>query len=184
MPESREGKPAARSRINRIAGAFAALTGQAPPRPPLPHILAATLAVTIPLLILGAVADATHLALLTPPMAATAALIVGGPDLPLAQPRNVILGHLIGGLIGLALAIWFGGSILVGALAAGLSFGAMLLIRCAHSPGAATAMLLVTMPPEHPPRFLLVLMASAALVVAAGLVANRIRRLRYPAYWW
>ncbi|WP_458451541.1 HPP family protein [Corynebacterium freneyi] len=184
MPESRKRKRAAGPRRNRVTGAFAALAGQAPPRSPLPHILAATLAVTIPLLILGAVADATHLALLTPPMAATAALIVGGPDLPLAQPRNVLLGHLIGGLIGLALAVWFGGSILVGGLAAGLAFGAMLLLRCAHSPGAATAMLLVTMPPEHPPRFLLVLLASAVLVVAAGLVANRVRRLRYPAYWW
>ena len=60
----------------------------------------------------------------------------------------------------------------------------MLVLRCAHSPGAATAMLLVTMPPEHSLRFLPVLIASAALVVAAGLVANRIRRLRYPAYWW
>lgn len=171
-------------RTNRVAGAFAALSSQAPPRPPLLHILTATVAVTIPLIVLGAAADATHLALLIPPMAATAALIVGGPDLPLAQPRNVILGHLIGGLIGLALTVWFGGSILVGGLAAGLAFGAMLLLRCAHSPGAATAMLLVTIPPEHPPRFLLVLLASAVLVVAAGLVANRVRRLRYPAYWW
>lgn len=171
-------------RTNPVAGAFAALASQAPPRPPLLHILTATIAVTIPLLILGAAADATHLALLIPPMAATAALIVGGPDLPLAQPRNVILGHLIGGVIGLALATWFGGSILVGGLAAGLAFGTMLLLRCAHSPGAATAMLLVTMPPEQPPRFMLVLMASAVMVIAAGLVANRVRRLRYPAYWW
>jgi len=27
-------------------------------------------------------------------------------------------------------------------------------------------------------------MASAVMVIAAGLVANRVRRLRYPAYWW
>lgn len=171
-------------RTNPVAGAFAALASQAPPRPPLLHILTATIAVTIPLLILGAAADATHLALLIPPMAATAALIVGGPDLPLAQPRNVILGHLIGALIGIALAAAWPGLILVGGVAAGLAFGAMLLLRSAHSPGAATAMLLVVLPTEDPWLFLAVLMASAVLSVTAGLVANRVRRLRYPAYWW
>lgn len=167
-----------------VGGAFAALASQAPPRPPLAHILGATVGVTIPLIALGAAADATDLALLIPPMAATAALIVGGPDLPLAQPRNIVLGHLLGALIGLGLAHWFGGSVLVGGLAAGLAFGAMLLLRCAHSPGAATAMLLVTIPPAVPARFLAVLMASAVLVIFAGLAANRLRRLRYPAYWW
>ena len=60
----------------------------------------------------------------------------------------------------------------------------MLLLRSAHSPGAATAMLLVTIPPAVPWRFMLVLMASAVIVITAGLVANRARRLRYPAYWW
>lgn len=179
-----DGSRTRRARRGRVAAAFSAMAGQAPPRPPVLHIISATLALMVPLIILGAAADATDLALLIPPMAATAALIIGGPDLPLAQPRNVILGHLIGGLIGLALATWFGGSILVGGLAAGLAFGTMLLLRCAHSPGAATAMLLVTMPPEQPPRFMLVLMASAVMVIAAGLVANRVRRLRYPAYWW
>lgn len=176
--------PHPRRRRNLVGTAFQALASKAPPRPPLSHVLTATLAVTLPLAFIGFAADHTHIALLIPPMAATVALIVGGPDLPLAQPRNVILGHLVGGLIGLALATWFGGSILVGGLAAGLAFGTMLLLRCAHSPGAATAMLLVTMPPEHPPRFMLVLTASAVMVIAAGLVANRVRRLRYPAYWW
>ncbi|MFD5869057.1 HPP family protein [Corynebacterium sp. NPDC060344] len=171
-------------RTNRVAAAFATFASKSPERPPLLHILTATVAVTLPLLILGAAADATHLALLIPPMAATAALIVGGPDLPLAQPRNVMLGHFIGGIIGLALAAWFGGSVLVGGLAAGVAFGVMLLLRCAHSPGAATAMLVVTLPPEFPARFMLVLMASGVMVITAGLVANRVRRLQYPAYWW
>ena len=179
-----DGSRTRRARRGRVAAAFSAMAGQAPPRPPVLHILSATLALMVPLIILGAAADATDLALLIPPMAATAALIIGGPDLPLAQPRNVILGHLIGGGIGLLLSLWFGGSALAGGVAAGLAFGAMLLLRSAHSPGAATAMLLVTIPPAVPWRFMLVLMASAVIVITAGLVANRARRLRYPAYWW
>ena len=103
-----DGSRARRARRGRVAAAFSAMAGQAPPRPPVLHILSATLALMVPLIILGAAADATDLALLIPPMAATAALIIGGPDLPLAQPRNVILGHLIGGGIGLLLSLGFG----------------------------------------------------------------------------
>ncbi len=154
-----DGSRTRRARRGRVAAAFSAMAGQAPPRPPVLHIISATLALMVP-------------------------LIIGGPDLPLAQPRNVILGHLIGGGIGLLLSLWFGGSALAGGVAAGLAFGAMLLLRSAHSPGAATAMLLVTIPPAVPWRFMLVLMASAVIVITAGLVANRARRLRYPAYWW
>ena len=176
--------PHPRRRRNLVGTAFQALASKAPPRPPLSHVLTATLAVTLPLAFIGFAADHTHIALLIPPMAATVALIVGGPDLPLAQPRNVILGHLIGALIGVALAAAWPGLILVGGVAAGLAFGAMLLLRSAHSPGAATAMLLVVLPTEDPWLFLAVLMASAVLSVTAGLVANRVRRLRYPAYWW
>ncbi|WP_295629305.1 HPP family protein [uncultured Corynebacterium sp.] len=171
-------------RRGRVAAAFSALSGNAPPRPPLLHVATATLAVTITLAVIGAAADATDLALLIPPMAATVALIVGAPDLPLAQPRNVIVGHLVGGAVGTAAAAWFGPSVLVGGVAAGLTFGLMLLLRSAHSPGAATAMLLVVLPTGDPWRFMAVLVASSALVVVAGLAANRIRRLRYPAYWW
>lgn len=171
-------------RGGRVAAAFEAMAGSAPPRPPFLHVVSATVAVVIPLAVIGFAADRTHVALLIPPMAATAALIVGGPDLPLAQPRNVVVGHLAGALVGLACAAAMPGSVLAGGVAAGLAFGAMLMLRSAHSPGAATAMLMVTMPPEGPGPFVAVLMASAVLVIAAGLVANRVRRLRYPAYWW
>ncbi|MET7362138.1 HPP family protein [Streptomyces sp. NPDC005562] len=40
--------------------------------------------------------------MLIPPLAASAAIIHGAPRLPLAQPRSVIVGHLLCAAVGYA----------------------------------------------------------------------------------
>lgn len=59
--------------------------------------LGATLAIA---LLSFADASSQHWVLLMAPFGATAVLVFGVPASPLAQPRNVIAGHLITALIG------------------------------------------------------------------------------------
>lgn len=164
------------------------IASAAPPRPPLQHIALASIAVSLPLMTLAILARNVSDLLFLPPIGAAMALIVGAPNLPLAQPRNVVLGHLIGCLTGTVVLHLMGSSIITSAVAAGLAFALMLLARAAHSPATATAMITVLMP--HGPgladdfRFTGFIFASSVMIVVLGIAANRLRRIRYPDYWW
>lgn len=72
-------------------------------------------------------------------MGASAAILFIIPHSPLAQPWPLVGGHLISAIIGIACAQWFANIAISSACAAGSSILAMLLLRCLHPPGAATA---------------------------------------------
>lgn len=73
---------------------------------------------------------------------ASAVLVFGATNSPLAQPRNLVLGHLISALIGVSVCklvpemLW-----LSSALAVSLSIVAMQITRTMHPPGGATALI-------------------------------------------
>lgn len=73
---------------------------------------------------------------------ATAVLIFGATNSPLAQPRNLIGGHLISAIVGVCVlklipdTVW-----LSSALAVSLSIVAMQITKTMHPPGGATALI-------------------------------------------
>ena len=73
---------------------------------------------------------------------ATAVLVYGATNSPLAQPRNLVGGHLISAFIGVALhklipeEVW-----LSSALAVSLSIVMMQITKTLHPPGGATALI-------------------------------------------
>lgn len=164
------------------------IASEAPPRPPLRHIIAASVAVSLPLMTLALISTSVSDLLFLPPIGAAMALIVGAPNLPLAQPRNVVVGHLIGCTTGIATLHMLGSTIIAAAVATGVAFALMLLARAAHSPATATAMVTVLMPHGHGLandfRFIGFIFASSIMIVVLGILANRLRGLRYPTYWW
>ncbi|MEV7420641.1 HPP family protein [Streptomyces sp. NPDC089919] len=158
---------------------------QAPARPgPLAvfHSISAVTAVLLGLVALGAM---IHEPVLIPPLAASAALVHSAPTLPLAQPRSVIVGHLLASGTGFAVLAAAGSSGWAAAVAAGLALALNLLARTPHSPAVATAVVIVLQHPS-PARFVPLLFASTVLLVLTGYAASRVRRgsPRYPAYWW
>ncbi len=163
---------------------FGFLRSQAPPRPPLKSIVVASLTVSAPLMALALLATQVSDLLLLPPLGAAVALIIGAPDLPLAQPRNVVMGHIIGVTVGITCLTYLGSSIFSAAIGAGVTFALMLIFRCAHSPATATAMVTVLIPHGEDLRFFVFVTSSALLVVLLGMVVNRIRGVQYPDYWW
>ncbi|MEU3404478.1 HPP family protein [Streptomyces sp. NPDC006670] len=157
----------------------------APPRPSAVAAFHSVSAATTVLLALVAIGAAIHEPVLIPPLAASAALVHSAPTLPLAQPRGVIVGHLIGAACGYAVLAGAGSSAWAAALAAGLTLALLTLARTPHSPAVATAVVTVLQSPA-PARFVPLLFGSTVLLVLTGYAGSRIRRTapRYPAYWW
>lgn len=83
------------------------------------------------------------MAWLMAPLGATAVLVFGVPDSPLANAKNVVLGHLITALIGVAFLQSIGPSALGLALATGTAVSAMLLTRTTHPPAGANPLLIM-----------------------------------------
>ncbi|PKH87506.1 HPP family protein [Colwellia sp. Bg11-28] len=82
-------------------------------------------------------------ALLMAPFGATAVLVFGVPDSPLAQPKNVILGHFITAFIGVVFVQYVGVTPLTLALATGLGVTAMLASKTTHPPAGANPILIM-----------------------------------------
>ena len=88
-------------------------------------------------------ANLGDIALLMAPFGATAVLVFGVPTSPLAQPKNVILGHLITAFIGVVFTQYVGVTPLTLALATGLGVTAMLLSKTTHPPAGANPILIM-----------------------------------------
>ncbi|WP_323189318.1 HPP family protein [Kitasatospora sp. NBC_00240] len=164
--------------------AIARFASKAPARPPAAFLAVATAGGVAGLVLLVAVGKLLALPVLIPPLAASAALVLAAPALPLAQPRSVVGGQLVSALVGFAALAVGGGSLWTAAVAGGLAIGAMAAARTPHSPAAATSVIVVlTQPPAL--RFLGMLALATVLLVLVGVLAGRSgRTARYPAYWW
>ncbi|MBX9427201.1 MULTISPECIES: HPP family protein [Streptomyces] len=162
------------------------MAGRAPARPAPAAAFHNVSAATAALLGLVAIGAVIHEPVLIPPLAASAALVHCAPALPLAQPRSVVVGHLLGAAAGYAVAaVAAQGSAWAAALAAGLTLALTTLARTPHSPACATAVVIVLQAPA-PGRFVPLLFGSTVLLVVTAFAASRVRRgsPRYPAYWW
>lgn len=85
----------------------------------------------------------SEFAMLMAPFGATAVIIFGLPTSPLAQPRNVVFGHLITAFIGIFFTQFIGVTAFTLALATGLAVSAMLLTKMTHPPAGANPMLIM-----------------------------------------
>lgn len=74
-------------------------------------------------------------------MGASAVLLFAVPHGPMSQPWNVIGGHVISALIGVAMHKLIADPVVGAGLAAGLAITAMLYLGCLHPPGGASAVI-------------------------------------------
>lgn len=121
--------------------------------------------------------------LMMAPFGASCFLAFAVPESPLAQPRNIVFGHLISSLVGLAVLSIFGPGWPGMALAVGLAVSAMMWSGTGHAPaGADPAVIFVLQPGLD---FLLTpVLSGALLIVVVALLFNNMRRgKRYPVYW-
>lgn len=130
------------------------------------------------------------LVLLIGSMGASAVLVYGAIKSPLAQPRNLIGGHVISGLVGvLSFQLFHGNMVVASAFAVSVAIAAMSLTRTLHPPGGATALIAVIGGDKiHNLGFLYPFVpagAGALVLLIVALVSNNIARSRrYPEYWF
>jgi CBS-domain-containing membrane protein len=132
----------------------------------------------------------SDLLLLIAPFGASAVLIYGAVKSPLAQPRNLVGGHLLSAAVGVtALKLLGPQPGLAAAVAVSVSIMLMHATRTLHPPGGATALVAILGGPKiQNLGYLFVLMPVGAgvllLLVVALLFNNLLPRRRYPEFWW
>jgi CBS-domain-containing membrane protein len=133
--------------------------------------------------------EGADLVLLIGSFGASAVLIYGAVKSPLAQPRNLLGGHLISALIGVsAYKLLFPHLWLAAALAVATAIALMHATKTLHPPGGATALIAVIGGPKIAALgYFYVLMpvgaGAAIMLVVALLVNNLAPHRRYPEFW-
>jgi CBS-domain-containing membrane protein len=136
------------------------------------------------LALLGLVSLWSGSVLVVAPLGASCVLLFAYPASPLAQPRNLVLGNLLGGLVGVLLAGMVGQGPLVLALAVALTILLGQVWRCLHPPAGGMAFLAVFL--GMPWGFLLfpVLAGSVLLLVLAWAFSRWVPGAApYPRHW-
>lgn len=134
--------------------------------------------------------DTADLPLMIGSFGASAVLIYGAIKSPLAQPRNLVGGHILSGFIGvasyqcLASHTW-----LAAAVAVSTSIALMHATKTLHPPGGATALIAVIGGEKiHTLGFLYPLIPAglgAVVMLAVALLVNNIpKSRRYPEFWF
>lgn len=93
---------------------------------------------------LGETGQETGVLLLMASFGPSCVLVFALPQSPLAQPRNVIGGHLLSAAAGLAALSLFGASPLSMALGVALSIFVMAITATLHPPGAANPAIIIS----------------------------------------
>lgn len=129
------------------------------------------------------------LMLLIAPFGASAVLVYGAPRSPLAQPRNLVGGHMVSALVGvLCWKLLHDFPWLAAALAVSTAIALMHATKTLHPPGGATALFAVIGPETvHRAGFMYVLVPSTVgplfLLLVALLINNLTPTRRYPETW-
>ncbi len=123
---------------------------------------------------------------------ASSVLIYGVINSPLAQPRNLVGGHVLSACIGVTVyhllpqELW-----LAGALAVALAIVGMQITKTLHPPGGATALIAVIGSPQLKALgywyVLVPVLAGVLLLLLVAVVVNNLTPTRqYPAnkYWY
>lgn len=134
--------------------------------------------------------DAHDLPLMIGSFGASAVLVYGAVRSPLAQPRNLVGGHVLSAAVGVACwKLLHHQPWLAEAAAVATAIAVMHATRTLHPPGGATALIAVIGSPQiHDLGFFYVLMPATIgplILLAIGLLVNNIpASRRYPEIWF
>ncbi|MEZ6855074.1 HPP family protein [Halodesulfovibrio aestuarii] len=168
-------------------------TTQSPPRVASSEVIWSWIGAFLGIVLVGSfqtiIVDSIGRSLLVGSFGATAVLVYGAIRSPLAQPRNVLGGHILSALVGV-FSYQLAGDItwLAAALAVSTAIALMHVTKTLHPPGGATALIAVIGGDSiHELGYLYALIPiglGAVLLLAVALVVNNIPKQRhYPEFW-
>ena len=169
--------------------------GKSPPRVPLKEVLVSWIGAFLGIFSVGFLGHQVQLEqqdilFLIGSFGASAVLLYGTPGVPLAQPRNLMGGHILSALTGVLMNGWIAEPLyLSGALSVATAIAVMHLTKTTHPPGGATALIAVIGGERvHQLGFLYVLspvaLGALIMLVVALIVNNLTSFRRYPVFWW
>jgi CBS-domain-containing membrane protein len=125
--------------------------------------------------------------MIVPSMGASAVLLFAAPHAPFSQPWNVIGGHAISAIVGVACWQWIPDFAVAASASVGLAIGTMYFARCIHPPGGATALAAVIGAEKlHDLGYAYVyepILLNAAIILLVAIAFNGLFRWRrYPAH--
>jgi CBS-domain-containing membrane protein len=133
--------------------------------------------------------EGTDLVMIIGSFGASAVLIYGAIRSPLAQPRNLIGGHIVGAIIGVtAYKLLHNQMWLASAVAVATAIAIMHATKTLHPPAGATALIAVIGSPKiHSLGYLYAVIPAGSgafvMLVIAVLINNIPKTRQYPEYW-
>ena len=121
--------------------------------------------------------------LIAAPFGAAAVLVFAVPNSPLAQPRNLIFGNLLGGIISVVMVYLFGSEPWVMALSVATAIKVMQLTKTLHPPGGAVALVGVMSQASWDFVLTPVLAGSIVLLFCTLVFNNLMPERSYPRHW-
>jgi CBS-domain-containing membrane protein len=155
-----------------------------PPRPPYHVIAIAAAGACLALALAAVLSSSLSVTLVLGSFGATCLLLFGYPDIPFAQPRNVIAGHFLSSFVGLAFLALFGPHWWTMALATGLAIALMIYTRTVHPPAGANPVIVYLSQPDWSFLFFPTLFGAVILTAISLVYNNATRENRYPRYWF
>ena len=133
--------------------------------------------------------DETDMVMIIGSFGASAVLIYGAIKSPLAQPRNLLGGHVFSAIVGVSCYQLLGSQMwLASAVAVATAIALMHATKTLHPPGGATALIAVIGSDKiHALGYLYAIIPAglgAVVMLAVALVVNNIpQSRRYPEFW-
>ncbi|WP_173912620.1 HPP family protein [Acinetobacter sp. Marseille-Q1618] len=156
------------------------------PRPKNQDILRAFVGGSVTIFILLLLSEWSGYTWIMAPFGASCVLLYAVSQSPLAQPRNIILGHFIAAATGLICLKLLGINLLSIAVSVGAAIALMQYLRCVHPPaGANPLVILLTAQTVHYDWYFLifpVLLGAIVLVMVALVVNNFQTQQKWPMY--
>lgn len=155
------------------------------PRPPmsLRYAVWSFLSATLGILAICEITALVGHPLLIGSFGASAVLLFGANDSPLAQPRNLIGGHVLSATVAVIVVVLFGSSPVTMAIGVGLAIFVMNMTHTTHPPGGATALIGVQ-GAAGSVFILLPVLAGALILLATAIFTNNVVYHRsYPRHW-
>ena len=146
-------------------------------------VIAAFVGVFITLLLLISLTTYTSTDWLIAPFGASCVLAFGVWNSPFAQPRNIIVGHMISSLVGLIMYHLFGNEPWTIALAVGFAIALMMLTKTTHPPAAGNPIIVIVGSYSWSFLFTPILLGTVVIVIMALIVNNLQSDRVYPIYW-
>lgn len=170
--------------LDKLTGEHAAL----PPKFSAQAIMMAGLGGMIAISVVALMSARLDTLLVLGSFGASCVILFAYPEVPFAQPRNVIGGHFISALIGLLVVASLGVAWWSVGLAVGLAIASMMLTRTVHPPAGSNPVIvwLAAMHGQFDWQFLWfpTLFGAIVITVVALIYNNLTRPGKFPKYWF